>query len=117
MILFKSTVRLKRLTPALLKMISLLDYLSNYYKTDFTVTSINDGVHGTNSRHYTDEAIDIRSKDLDNEIKYNFLDHYRRLLNHSPEPLFTVLLENEGRFTGQVVEHFHVQVKKGKKYA
>jgi len=113
MILFKPSVRIKRWTPALRKLICTLDYLSDLYKKDITVTSVNDSGHSVNSRHYTDEAIDIRSRDMDNELKYKFLDDYRRLLNHSPEPLFTVLLENEGRFTGDAVEHFHAQVKKG----
>lgn len=73
---------------------------------DLIITSMNDSSHSVNSRHYRNEAIDIRSKNFsDNEEKEIFRKEFELTLG----PFFTVILENLGRET----EHFHVQVKKG----
>lgn len=76
------------------------------------VTSLNDSLHSERSRHYTDEAMDIRSKNFPTRTsKLHFVARYSALLNSHPEDphKFTVIFENEGG----PEEHFHVQVRKG----
>jgi len=109
MVTFKPSVRMHRLTPALHRMLDVLftvDGSLPWLPTDLVVTSINDSHHGMGSRHYTDEAIDVRSHSF-----ASLADRYafRRLLIERLGESFTVLLEDEG----QSNEHFHVQVRKG----
>ena len=109
MILTKSGVKLKNITPALVWMIYRLEQFNRVmrgFPTNLTITSINDSKHMEGSRHYTDEAIDIRSHNFEDEAqKLNFILRFGDLLG----PKFTILLENSGKPN----EHFHVQVKKG----
>lgn len=73
---------------------------------ELVVTSISDSQHSPNSRHYRNEAIDIRSKNFPTrESKRQFRAFYEMLLG----PNFRVLLEAEGTPN----EHFHAQVRKG----
>jgi len=78
------------------------------------ITSINDGVHSRKSRHYTNEAFDIRVFNLKNEhAKSTFRRAYERFLNERFPGLFRVLYEKRAK-KGQ---HLHAQVKKGRKLA
>lgn len=86
------------------------------------ITSINDGVHSPNSRHYTNEAIDIRSHNFSSrEAKRAFRQSFEEFLNYHPiltsyipirNNKFRILFENVGKTN----EHFHVQVLKGESY-
>lgn len=79
------------------------------YDGDLWVTSGNDSTHGTGSRHYSDEAIDVRSHNFRSRMaKRYFREWYERTLG----PQFRVLLEGEGTDN----EHFHAQVRKGHVY-
>lgn len=111
MILIKDdSVRLKKLTPALAYIFQRLSMINQRripdYPIDFVITSINDGTHSPDSRHYRDEACDLRSKNFLNNDSKN---HFRLLLQMELGDKFTVLLENLGLNN----EHFHIQVKKG----
>lgn len=104
-----STVKFKSLTPA---MAWILYRLENFHrvmmhgKPNLVITSINDGTHAPNSRHYIDEAIDIRSKNFESlQDKLDFCARFEDMLG----PKFRVMLEN----IDQPNEHFHVQVRKG----
>lgn len=119
MILFKEGVVIKRWTPPIEHLILSLDKLSGTvgFPTDFTVTSINDGLHSKVplSRHYTDEAIDIRSHDfVSMALKNEFVNRYLHILNTTGLRLssFFVILED----ISQPDEHFHSQVKKNETY-
>lgn len=105
---FKTNCRFKRYTPALEYMLRHLSTLQNIgsWVPDLVVTSVNDSQHSPNSRHYTDEAIDIRTKTFKcNEDVYEFIRMYRALLGDK----FTLLFES----VDTPNEHLHVQVKKG----
>lgn len=79
------------------------------YDGDLWVTSANDSAHGKGSRHYADEAIDIRSHNFRSRAaKRTFREWYEVALG----PQFRVLLEGEGTAN----EHFHAQVRKGHVY-
>jgi hypothetical protein len=115
----KSSVVLKRWTPAIEWIFYCLNTAQNTF--DFiptlVITSINDGNHIIGSRHYTDEAVDVRSKNFLNiESKVKFMNSLLIILNSSPkvikEDSFTILLEDERTDN----EHFHIQVSKGKTY-
>ncbi len=113
MIHFKAGVRFKKFTPALREILIQLDNLNQLripnYPVDWLITSVNDSDHLPNSRHYTDEAIDMRSKNFDTEMrKIEFRDRLQFALGTK----FTVLYENARK----VNEHFHIQVKKGQVY-
>lgn len=115
MIKFKDkSVSIKVLSPALMHIFNTLynlnaQYIPQYPK-DWIITSINDGKHSVNSRHYKDEAIDLRSKNFSNtSFKLQFRDRLALALGMK----FTVLLEN----LNEPNEHFHIQVKKGEGYS
>lgn len=76
---------------------------------ELVITSINDSKHSENSRHYTNEAIDLRSHNFKSIEDKEF---FRVRLESFLGPKFTVLLENVGDST----EHFHIQVKKGMRF-
>lgn len=73
------------------------------------ITSGNDSTHGDNSRHYKDEAMDVRAKNFPSrESKRAFRTRLEEILGAK----FRVLIECEG----QDNEHFHIQVRKGLNY-
>lgn len=103
-------VRFDTLTPAMAWILYRLEHfhrvLMKNGPTNLVITSMNDGEHMHNSRHYIDEAIDIRTHNFPNlESKIDFCYRFNDMLG----PKFTVILENQGLPT----EHIHVQVKKG----
>jgi hypothetical protein len=77
--------------------------------SELVITSGNDSTHGKNSRHYRNEAIDIRSKNFpSSDAKHAFRSRYETVLGER----FRVLLENEG----EANEHFHAQVRMGQTF-
>lgn len=74
---------------------------------DLTITSGSDGIHsGVDDPHHFGDAYDIRSHDLDEINKRQFLANLNNLL---PKDRFYYFLESPGTDN----EHFHIQVKKG----
>lgn len=131
MIKFKSTVRLKAFSPAIRHILNTMQkYLYEFnlpyeglLPKDVVITSINDGNHRPDSRHFTDEAIDVRSQNFQSrDAKLEFRRKLEWVLNwYGAAPFhdkFRVLFERtlkdkNGRVTR--TEHFHIQVKKGVK--
>ncbi len=68
---------------------------------DMVITSANDGRHMTGSKHYTGEALDIRTKTLTMDERVGFIDHLKRKLGSN----YDVVLEDLGRAN----EHLHVE--------
>ena len=119
MIAFKAGVRLKKINKALTFMLNVILHsheLSTRVPPVLVITSINDGRHSKNSRHYTDEAIDLRSKNFPSKnSKIRFRKRLEEDLNSFSgysTPKFRVLLER----LGNPNEHFHIQVKKGEQF-
>ena len=114
MVITKSkSVRFNRLTPAMAYMLYKLEqfhYLDLVPQPeDLVITSMNDGKHMEGSRHYTDEAMDLRSKNFqDNPHKVIFASAFQEFLGNK----FRVILENLNKPN----EHFHIQVRKGMRY-
>lgn len=107
----KSSVRFQAFTPALLRI------LRGVYSAavscsdvpDVVITSANDSTHGEHSRHYANEAIDLRSNSFPSDVaKRAFETRLRVELG----PAFTVLHEA----VGTPNEHWHLQPVKGTSY-
>lgn len=114
MIITKSkSVIFTELTPALAYILYGLEKFHRTTKVNhpetLVITAIADSVHSPNSRHYTNEALDLRSKNFRNREDKRI---FRAELELFLGPFFRVLLESEGTPN----EHFHIQVKKGLKY-
>lgn len=125
---FKSNVRVKVLTPFLARTLFMLEYLcrdphsvlADLLPPDgLMITSINDSGHMEGSRHYRDEALDLRSHNFPSEAhRTAFRSALERALNVTPNgttytpKLFTVLYEDAGTPNA----HFHVQVAKGRQF-
>ena len=118
-VIFKSEdVKFKRPSPALVWIFYVLDRIARQVPglpSAIVITSINDGVHMTNSRHYSDEAVDIRSKNFRTP---GLKERFRKILeaqlnNHVVMPGHFVVLF-EGANTEN--QHFHVQVRRGMKF-
>ena len=112
MVICKASVRFKRFTPAMLALLHALDAADRNFvdgqPTDLVITSANDATHGPKSRHYTDEAVDVRSKTFPAQTKAVF----RAALERALGPKFRVLYEGAGTPN----EHFHCQVRRGMAY-
>jgi hypothetical protein len=69
---------------------------------DVVVTSVNDGTHMPGSKHYTDEAVDVRSKNFPNrETKDIFVQRVLTRLGSD----YQGFIEAEGTAN----EHFHFE--------
>jgi hypothetical protein len=108
----KATVRFAVITPALLHMLATLERLSRTLfglpDEGLVITAGSDGAHMAGSKHYTGEAIDLRTKTLNATMRSSLMDTLRAELG----PQFTVLLED----AGQPNEHIHCQVRRGRSY-
>lgn len=112
MLTTKATVRFAVITPALLRMLDVVERLSRTLPglpdAGLVITAGSDGMHRTGSRHYTGEAIDLRSKTLHTDVRGLLMAALREELG----PQFTVLLEDAGAPN----EHVHCQVRRGQRF-
>lgn len=60
----KPDVRFEVITRALLRMLTVLENISTLQNHDITITAGTEGKHMPGSKHYTGEALDIRTRDL-----------------------------------------------------
>lgn len=113
-ITFKPSCRFKEFSLA-------LDYiLHTLVHTDFgdlapgelVITSVNDSTHMAGSKHYSNEALDVRSHTFLEANKIPFANRLSLALNKLYPGKFTVLFEDKGTAN----EHFHIQVAKGKTF-
>ena len=105
-----STVTIQEFSASLCYIFTVLEELHRLKKVlqpeNLIITSINDGRHKADSKHYKNQALDLRSKNFKDEIdKYEFMSQLKAELG----PKFTVIYE----YPGDANEHFHVQVKRG----
>lgn len=99
----KDGVKLKELNPEYLEMCAAV--ISCWPRKDVTpvVTSANDGQHMKGSRHYTNQALDFRTKSLrsrDEKVEFH------RRVKEALGPKFDVLLEGLEKDN----EHLHIEV-------
>jgi hypothetical protein len=115
---FLPTCRIVELSPALIRMFTVLYLLPAEVAgvNEMLVTSINDhgplgGGHSKRpkSRHYTDEAFDLRTHHLPEARKKPVVAWLQEQLGGD---VFYVVLEDPGLPN----EHIHAQVRKGRKF-
>lgn len=101
----KPGVRFKGFTAALIRI------LRAVWTVDptRTITSANDATHSPSSRHYTNEALDLRVHDLPSEAARR---RVAAALRAELGPAFTVLYESPGTPNA----HIHIQPRKGTTY-
>jgi hypothetical protein len=109
-VICKSGVTFRGFPPAMVHMLTVLRLASETYPEvpdqTLVITSANDGTHAQGSRHYMNEALDVRSKSFRAVgDKQAFASRLQQALGEQ----FTVLLED----VGGTNEHFHCQVRKG----
>lgn len=112
MLTCKDTVRFARFTPAMLQMLAVLGALAATHGAapdPLVITSANDSTHDPHSRHYTDEALDLRTHNFTSPTARHL---FQTALVARLGPQFTVLLEDEGTEN----EHLHCQVRHGLAY-
>ena len=113
---YKSGVRVQSRTLSLSHMenCALATQAELGYPEVLLVTSINDSRHSEGSRHYTDDAIDWRTKGpAANSMQSRTRKHaFRRRFAELLGDRFTVLFEG----VGKEWEHLHSQVRKGHDY-
>jgi len=108
-----SSVIFQEYSASLCRILTVLEEIHRTKKTEqpenLIITSVNDGRHKIDSKHYKNQALDLRSKNFKDEIdKADFMEALSKALG----PKFTVIYE----FPGGVSEHFHIQVKRGEEY-
>jgi len=111
-VICKPGVTFKGFTWGLVRILDVLVHIARAFPEWFTdgeleITSANDSTHSRTppSRHYSNEALDIRSHDLTDQAKDAFLIALSRMLG----PGFHVALESRGTPN----EHIHIQVTRG----
>lgn len=110
MIRFKPSVRFNTYSKELKHILEVLFNLNEQqipeYPKDWVITSVNDSTHSVNSKHYKDQAIDLRSHNFKNLItKLQFVDLLELKLGNN----YTVLLEG----INTPNEHYHIQLRRG----
>lgn len=101
MIVCKPTVRFQILLPEIYNLFSKLDNLFNVIGKNCVITSANDGQHSDRSLHYTNKAIDCRSKHLVQNEKDTLLRQMRAGLGKD----YDVILEDIDKDN----EHYHIE--------
>ncbi len=110
MIALKETVRFKRLTPEIVFILPIIVEVWNKFAVETVpvITSANDSTHGVNSYHYSDYALDLRSKNLSELQKDQILAELKKRLSGRN---YDVLLEKRGTDN----EHYHIEFNARKK--
>ena len=98
------------IAPGGFRILSAIDQVAAALQIDLTITSGSDGMHsGMTDPHHRGEAYDVRSHDLNPDLKQMILDQVMRKLGFER---FYGFIEAAGTDN----EHFHFQVKKGTVY-
>lgn len=107
MIALKDNVRFKRFTPEIVRLFPIVEEVWSIYAKDTVavITSGNDSTHSKESYHYTDYAIDLRSKNLSEEQKELI---FLKLESELDGKGYDVILEGRGTEN----EHFHIEYNK-----
>lgn len=103
----KAGVEFTVVAPAGFRILEALKHVAERLDLDLTITSGTDGTHSSpTDPHYTGQAYDVRSHDLDPTLRPKVID---ALLTELGRDKFSGFLESPGTSN----EHFHVQRKVG----
>jgi hypothetical protein len=93
-------------TPAMRRMLQVIWEVNDTHQYGLVITSANDSVHSRTSRHYVNEALDLRTHNLKSP------EEVQKILKSKLGPKFTVLYESPGTPNA----HIHIQPVKGSEY-
>jgi len=93
-------------TPAMRRMLQVIWQVNDTHQYGLIITSANDSVHAKNSRHYTNEALYLRTHNLKSP------EEVQKILKSKLGVKFTVLYESPGLPNA----HIHIQPSKGTVY-
>lgn len=82
--------------------IIIADAIYTKYGYECVITSLNDGKHGQGSKHYTDEGVDFRTKNI---LQPEHKELIKRDITESLGKDYDVILEDRGG----VNEHLHIE--------
>ena len=99
-------VYFQEFTPAIRRILEVVWAVNDTHKYGLVITSANDSVHAQKSRHYSNEALDIRTHNLKNPVEV------QKLLKSNLGEKFTVLFESPNTPNA----HLHIQPKAGTEY-
>lgn len=102
MLITKAGVVFRGFTRELVEILDALTRLAELYPHDIVITSASEGRHAKNSRHYSFQAVDVRSKYFKKEEKQRFMSLLSAFLGKK----YLVLLEDAGKPN----EHIHVEL-------
>lgn len=106
---FKTTVKPEGIRPELLLAIIMVHSIYDKYGYDCIITSLNDSVHSQNSKHFSGDGVDFRTKHItDSQTKIEIL---REIMLNLTFNGYDVLFESEGKDN----EHLHVEYDPKKK--
>lgn len=88
-------------TPKNLVIAAAVANTAHALEVDATITSGTDGKHKTGSKHYSAEALDVRTKDMKPAMKHLFAQALKDRLGVN----YDVILES----LGKAGEHLHVE--------
>ncbi len=97
----KEGVSIAGVSPELVLGIFIINSVFTRYAKDCILTSVTDGRHREGSKHYSGEAVDIRTKHLTNEEKTEITSEIARALGKD----FDVILEGIGTDNN----HLHIE--------
>ena len=96
-----NSITLEKLNPAFIKPLQLFDLLHKEMTGEqIVITSANDGEHMPSSKHYTNDAIDVRIWHYDKLARINQIFFADRASLIFPNDKFDVVLEED---------HFHIE--------
>jgi hypothetical protein len=97
----KRGVRLDELKPQTVLACLIAEPILKSHGVELVVTAGSDGTHKANSKHYSGEAFDIRSHDLDPKLRVPVVEDLKAALGWD----FDVILEDFGGPN----EHIHIE--------
>ncbi len=100
--ILKSNVSLLGIRPEMLILISICESVYKSFSQELVLTSVCDGTHSTNSRHYLGCAIDTRTRYFDKEDIEKVATEIRNRIGSE----FYLLVEKD---------HFHISFKPKRK--
>lgn len=116
---FKSDVSIIKFSnPSVMKILDIVE-LTSPIGYEPTCTSANDGKHSDKSKHYTNEAFDIRTRDYPgfklytsySKTKYLIWDWINKMKTFLPKPDYDIIFDTKGH-----KNHIHIEYDPKYKY-
>lgn len=101
----KLSVRADHLQPQLVLGLMVADSIFRRYEVELVITSLNDGVHGSKSKHYEGAGGDLRTKHIVGPERKTTIENILADMRDALGPDFDIVLEH----FGEENEHIHME--------